>query len=248
MLQILPYLEYGYLYDQWDLRQSVLGNIQVAETDIKPFYCPSRRSGIRRGDAALMINSNMTAGGTDYGGCAGRMNGWKNDPTQPGPAAHHFFETLDYPAPAQPEFPTEPLVGIFSRCNVGTKLTEITDGTAHTIMIGELQRLFETDPSPAPEFGDQSSLDGWALGGVATLFDTSTDPGHYNPGGMNTVNGYAFFESPGSQHPGGANFGMADGSVVFLAETIDSTSAGNDSLLPLLGSMADGQPAQVPGK
>ena len=244
MLEILPFLEYEYLYNQWDRRKSVLGNIKVAETDIKGFYCPSRRAGLRPGDAALMLNPNMTAGGNDYGGCVGRMNGWKNDPTAPGPAAHHYFETLFMPAPSQPQTPTEPLAGIFSRCNVGTRMCEIIDGASHTIMIGELQRLTETPADP--EFGCQTSCDGWAWGGVATLFGTSTDPGHYNPGGMNSINGYAMFECAGSQHPGGANFGMGDGAVLFLAETIDSLSAGNASLFPLLGSMADGLLAPLP--
>ena len=115
-------------------------------------------------------------------------------------------------------------------------------------MIGEMQRLFETPADD--EFGCQTSLDGWALGGCATLFGTSTDPsgyGHHNPGGMNKTNsGIPMFEDPGSEHPGGAVFGMADGAVVFLAETIDSTSNGNSSLFCLLGSMADGQPVALP--
>ena len=249
MLEILPFMEYGYLYNQWDRRKSVLGNIKVAETDIPGFYCPSRRSGLRNGDAARMLNPNMTAGGNDYGGCVGRMNGWKNDPTA-GNNAHHYFETLILPAPSQPSTPTAPLVGIFSRCNIGTQIREITDGTSHTIMIGEMQRLTEP-PTPLPglDFGCQTSLDGWALGGCATLFGTSTDPGmsnHKNPGGINQSNGPAMFEDAGSEHPGGANFGLADGSVPFIAETIDSTSAGNASPYCLLGSMADGQFAQVP--
>jgi prepilin-type processing-associated H-X9-DG protein len=41
------------------------------------------------------------------------------------------------------------------------------------------------------------------------------------------------FASPGSLHSNGANFGIADGSVKFLSQTIDADT------FALLGSMAD---------
>ena len=43
-----------------------------------------------------------------------------------------------------------------------------------------------------------------------------------------------FFGSPGSDHPGGANYGLADGSVRFLVTSMDP------NVFALLGSMADG--------
>ena len=64
-------------------------------------------------------------------------------------------------------------------------------------MIGELQRLV------SPPSGI-CSMDGWAEGGVATLFTTNDaehsegNPGKYQTGGMNNL----FFESAGSDHSG----------------------------------------------
>ncbi len=244
MLEILPYMENGKLHDQWNYRTSVLGNATLSMTDIKEYYCPSRRSHLRNGDNAFMLSTIMTGGGNDYGGCVGRMNGWHNETTN-----HHQFETLLYPYNVghQPATTTQPspaaqtMTGIFSRCNIFTKTTDVTDGLSHTIMIGELQRLHATpdEVAAAVALGEDpgcvTNYDGWALGGSATLFTCSTDPGHSNPGGMNNT----FFESPGSNHSGGCNFGMADGSVHFFNEVIDCGD--NYAVFPLLGSMSDGQ-------
>ncbi len=246
MLEILPFMEYDYLYKQWTNREAVCGgvNIRIAQTDIKEFYCPTRRSQLRPGDSAFMLdNGNMKGGGTDYGGCVGRMNGWHNESTN-----HHQFETLIYPydvghQPATNEQPSpaaQVMTGIFSRCNVLTTPQVITDGASHTIMIGELQRLQATPAQLAmctangSDPGCVVNYDGWALGGCATLFTCSTDPGHSNPGGINNQ----FFESPGSDHPQGCNLGMADGSVHFFNEIIDCGD--NYAVFPLLGSMSDG--------
>jgi prepilin-type processing-associated H-X9-DG protein len=57
-------------------------------------------------------------------------------------------------------------------------------------------------------------------------------------GGLLMNNG--FFGSPGSDHSGGANFGLADGSVTFLMDSIDP------NVFALLGSMADGQAVSPP--
>ena len=45
--------------------------------------------------------------------------------------------------------------------------------------------------------------------------------------------------SPGSDHPNGAHFGLGDGSVKHVAFGVDP------NIFALLGSMADGLPAQA---
>ena len=77
MMYILPYIEENRIYKSWNFSKSVIGNSDLAQTDIKMFYCPTRRAGIRPGDEQIMFQ-NWRSGGTDYGGCLGRCNGWCN--------------------------------------------------------------------------------------------------------------------------------------------------------------------------
>jgi prepilin-type processing-associated H-X9-DG protein len=225
MLQLLPFIEQDNVFKQWNFTTSVTGgtNANLAQIDIPGYYCPSRRSEVRGEDQSHLRNTSWEGGGNDYGGCAGSgvtFTPSGNKPFNSSTGATHWLQAVRK--------------GIFTP-NSKTKFMAIQDGTSNTIAVGELQRLDGTT-------AETKSQDGWAVGGSATLFSTyesaqvsgssSTD----KIGGMN--NGY--FESPGSDHPGGAHFGMADGSVQFLSENVDR------NLLRFLGSMADREVAQVP--
>ncbi len=106
-------------------------------------------------------------------------------------------------------------------------------------MTGEVQRIL-TSTTDATVL----SHDGWAIGGDATGFSTgipafsgtiSNSSGNV---GMMMNNGYP--QSPGSEHPGGANYGLGDGSVKWVVTTIDQ------NIFDLAGSMADRVAVQLP--
>ena len=95
-------------------------------------------------------------------------------------------------------------------------------------MLGELQRLYQHPNAWTKNAG--TSQDGWAVGGVATLFDTDASAAS-SPGGINAP----FFQTPGSEHPQGASFCFADGSVSYLNDNI------NVDVMEDIGSMAGGE-------
>jgi prepilin-type processing-associated H-X9-DG protein len=114
--------------------------------------------------------------------------------------------------------------------NSHVRTRDITDGTTHTIFVGE-KRVDATDL-------------GWMSGTRATLRNTGTpinntpvvrqqgDSFVLEEGGQASdlsVGGYS------SYHPGGGNFVFGDGSVHFLSETIDQPT------YEQLGHRADGK-------
>jgi type II secretory pathway pseudopilin PulG len=234
--------------------------IALASTDVMGLYCPSRRSQIRPGmddveptsGTALLPNVDVVwkGGGTDYGACVGRHVAYADT------AASHIPQDADKLAfvPGCPPGSTTPIAGtpytvakdgpdarwgIFGRVNVSTKFAEIKDGLSNTIWTGELQRLHTIGGGVTAQ---GLSHDGWAVGGDATGFSTGVMApiGSSNPPAWTGLMNNGLFQSPGSEHPNGANFGIADGSVMFLSTTLDP------NIFALMGSMADKMAVSLP--
>jgi prepilin-type N-terminal cleavage/methylation domain-containing protein len=135
-------------------------------------------------------------------------------------------------------------LGIFYR-NSHTRMAEITDGTSHTIMIGErawanAQGIWAGAVSgavclrgqfnPCPGSGAASSPAPTLAQSHSHLNNTSTD----TDGGLDDFS---------SMHPGGSNFVSADGSVHFLAsipsDNPDGTYTQESVIFQAMGTRAN---------
>jgi prepilin-type N-terminal cleavage/methylation domain-containing protein/prepilin-type processing-associated H-X9-DG protein len=124
------------------------------------------------------------------------------------------------------------LSGVFARGTWAATIKEITDGTSHTIAMGEIR----------PRCSAFQWIYGWSLAEGVWFATTApinypTDPDLYGapPAGsdwerdFNTAMGFK------SRHPGGVNFLFADGSTTFLRDDIDYTT------YQMLGARSDGE-------
>ena len=120
---------------------------------------------------------------------------------------------------------------VISNCDTDTYVTgfaDITDGSSNTVALGEAT----VSQNASPATTDQPCFPIWAGGnpnnagcgnrhGVGSVFRwMDSAAGFYLNRRVNDESNVSF----GSQHPGGGNFLMADGSCKFVSENIDAVT------------------------
>ncbi|MEM9704434.1 MAG: DUF1559 domain-containing protein, partial [Planctomycetota bacterium] len=139
--------------------------------------------------------------------------------------SHEFrqLDTLNFGLanPASDECDFEDFDGMFGVWSF-LKFADVTDGLSNTVMIAEraYQRALPLEPVAADRFVATGAIymSGFANGAERTTL--SMVNGRY---GINVIDNRSdAMRSPGSVHPGGAQFALGDGSVRFISENIDS--------------------------
>ena len=234
--RILPYIEQQALYDLYDSRYpafnefaaypEVQKNLEVIQTPLAAFVCPSTPGGVDRIYQASLEPDyplTWTAAPSDYSAITGVLGtfstlaytGWTGSGGREGVLQYNGVDL----GGGAPELGS-------------SRIANITDGTSNTAMIGERVggdkiymkggRIDPTatglvGPSNGGGWGDIMNGEMWYAG---TLHDGSNVPFQEGPCAINCSN----FRNGGfySFHPGGVQMGMADGAVKFVSETVDA--------------------------
>ncbi len=216
LCRLLPFIEQQPLYDQISYAGNYTNNLPLAENRIVTFLCPScsQEESLRSAEDGCYT--------THYYGNSG--------PIGTNPLTNEEYER-DTSREGSGSFGEYAVEGVFALRST-LRFRDIKDGTSNTIGIGEVA----WDKYPFYR--------AWTRGlywynGVA-LLSTKNHRWPINAGKDGTLTMKFNNGGYGSEHPGGMNVGMMDGSVKFVSETIDmniyrsaaSRGAGEPTTLP----------------
>jgi prepilin-type N-terminal cleavage/methylation domain-containing protein/prepilin-type processing-associated H-X9-DG protein len=239
-------------------------NVTIDLTLIKSLLCPTDSSDKIFGDRVYIdvnlptfnAGTMISAASTNYVGSQGDMQNNTIfdylcvDPAQIAFKAANGFASNGCTAPPDGLWTGSgaPFRGIFGDCSnaASIKIAQITDGTSNTMMIGE------NSPNLNSGLAWVSGNDIYATtilpmnwmtniknGGIDPSTGEVCSPAAWNPPVptqfIHCFNNQWYYQGFKSFHPGGCNFGFADGSVKFLKQTINvltymalSTRAGGE--------------------
>ena len=229
-LQLLPFLEQGSLYDQFDFNAAtgmrndgggmlttpdaiVSGNAALAENIVRTLLCPSDNGG------DVLVNAS-TAYGSGTAGSARTSYGF---------SVTNAHDTGGCNLWVSESKGSRAMFGLNSNC----KFRDIKDGTSNSVAVCET--TLDVDDGEGQTWGAASHV------GLGTNLKSGRGINEFTcctwrtpPNAQRRIGRLGEWGDPGSTRTGGMHVLMGDGAVRFLSENIDSTTRIN------LANISDG--------
>ena len=208
IVMLLPFIEEQPRFDAIDqdrrqldatVNASGVSNLEVVQQNLHVVLCPSDGGAIHpktRVDAAANLEIALSCYGANIGDHhngglgVGHPPGWGNQGQSP------------------PDVVEANTRGVISRYGWSAELKDIVDGLSKTFLCGEV----------LPEF---DGLQDWGHQNLATTaFPINFRNRDWQEGLLVSGKDWAYQALYRSYHPGGANFALCDGSIMFLTEGI----------------------------
>jgi prepilin-type processing-associated H-X9-DG protein len=196
---ILPYIEQQGRFEEFDAKKWVADplNLPVMQRPLNVFNCPSDQKPPVRNDGAVTNSATSS-----YAGCGSSYNGWAGGGVNATPPITRWN-------------------GLFERNNRKPfALQEILDGTSNSFAIAEARFRMAANGTNRKRIYGASDAPGPGTVGASNALMVN---GEWQMNWMAPANGQPN-RTAASEHPGGAQFALVDGSVRFVRETISHTA------------------------